>query len=81
MNGFSFDENGEPEGLDAVVRELAATPVGAALLKDQRTYAPGVGESAAPNPFAADSFNLTEQGRLMRASPETARRLAAAAKY
>jgi predicted RNase H-like nuclease (RuvC/YqgF family) len=31
------------------------------------------------NPFAKDSFNLTEQGKLLRESPEQARSLAAAA--
>lgn len=80
IDGFSFDENGRPQGLDGVVSAFAATPVGAALLKEKRGYSPGVGDSAGSNPFATDSFNLTEQGRLMRRSPETARRLREAAK-
>ncbi|MBQ6163701.1 MAG: hypothetical protein IK118_05275 [Clostridia bacterium] len=80
VDGFSFDKNGEPEGLDEIVGALAGTPAGAVLLREKRGYSPGVGESPSANPFAPDSFNLTEQGRLMRSSPETARRLAAAAR-
>lgn len=80
INGFSFDEKGLPEGLDEVVKELAGTPAGSVLLPQKRAYVPGRGESASANPFAPESFDLTEQGRLMRSSPELARQLAAAAK-
>ena len=80
IDGFTFDENGKPQELDAVVGALADTPAGEVLLREKRGYSPGVGERASANPFARDSFNLTEQGRLMRQSPQTARRLAEAAK-
>ena len=80
VTGFSFDENGRPTGLDEIVEAFAATPAGAYLLREKRAYSPGVGERADANPFAPGSFNLTEQGRLMRRSPETARRLAEAVK-
>ena len=43
-------------------------------------YAPAGGSGAGTaNPFARDTFNLTEQGRLFRENPTQAKELAAAA--
>lgn len=42
-------------------------------------YEPAGGRSPKKNPFAKESFNLTEQGRLFRENPEQARAMAAAA--
>ena len=39
----------------------------------------GGGNPPTVNPFAKDTFNLTEQGRLLRQYPEQAREMAAAA--
>jgi hypothetical protein len=41
---------------------------------------PSRASSAAPNPFASGSLNLTEQGRLMRENPDMAKRLREQAK-
>ncbi len=53
------------------------------LFKHQPTpiggYKPAGGGNPTKNPFAKDSFNLTEQGKLFRENPEQARALAAAA--
>ncbi|MBR1810253.1 MAG: hypothetical protein IJ766_01215 [Clostridia bacterium] len=79
VDGFLFDDAGKPADLETVVSELASTAAAAAIFPDRQTYAPAGGNSATDNPFSADSFNLTKQGRLWKESPETARRLAAAA--
>lgn len=42
-------------------------------------YEPSGGSTTVKNPFAKDSFNLTEQGKLLKENPAQARELAAAA--
>lgn len=39
----------------------------------------GGGGGGAANPFAKETFNMTEQGRLLKENPEQARSMAAAA--
>lgn len=48
--------------------------------KNKQQYTPNGGSGKqTQNPFAADTFNLTEQGRLLRENPEQARAMAAEA--
>ncbi len=45
----------------------------------QQQYTPANGNSSVPNPFAKDTFNLTDQGKLFKENPEQAKVLMAAA--
>lgn len=73
-------KDGSISGLDEQIKSLQESKP--FLFKDsqQPPYTPahGGGEGM-PNPFAKETFNLTEQGKLLRSSPEQARALAAAA--
>ena len=74
-------EDGKVTGLDDQLKALQETksflfkPVGG-----KPKYAPnGGGNAPTVNPFAKETFNLTEQGKLLRDNPEQAKALAAAA--
>jgi hypothetical protein len=74
-------QDGKVAGLDEQLKTLVESKP--FLFKNDGKppkYAPAGGSGGAgKNPFAKDSFNLTEQGKLLRESPEQARSLAAAA--
>lgn len=74
-------EDGKVTGLDDQVKALTESkpflfkPAGG-----KPAYSPNGGDDgSAKNPFAKDSFNLTEQGRLYRENPEQAQAMAAEA--
>ena len=73
-------DDGKVTGLD---EQLAALKKDKPFLFKQDQpgggYKPAGGGNPTKNPFAKDSFNLTEQGKLFRENPEQARALAAAA--
>lgn len=79
LDKFNFDKDGKPIGVDDVLKpmkeaspHLFKTPGGG--------YTPaGGGNPPAGNPFAKDTWNMTEQGKLFRENPAQARQLAAAA--
>lgn len=79
---FQFDKDGNPLNLDIIIQPFRSDK-GTSFLFEQnqhrQDYQPQ-GGSGTPgkNPFAKDSFNLTEQGKLLRENPEQARALAAA---
>ena len=86
----------EPDGTVVVVDGYARTPIldwAKSSLPQYRLKAPKPSGTGAPvgrsggdvpagikNPFARDTFNLTEQARLMRTDPDLANRLRDAAK-
>lgn len=74
-------DDGKITGLDEQLTALKQNKP--FLFKHQTTpiggYKPAGGGNPIKNPFAKDSFNLTEQGRLFRENPEQARALASAA--
>lgn len=80
LEKFTFDKDGNPVGITELVAEIKKdTPY---LLKQESSggYNPKAGNTpAGKNPFAKETFNLTEQGRLLRDNPEQAKQLAAAA--
>lgn len=79
LDKFSFDKDGKPIGVDDVLKPLKeASPH---LFKPENGgYNPaGGGNPPAKNPFAKDTWNMTEQGKLFRENPAQARQLAAAA--
>lgn len=80
IDAFRFDEAGRPLGLDELAAQYRHGSDTAFLFgAEGAVYRPAGGEEAHANPFARETFNLTEQGRLFRRDPAGARRLAAAA--
>lgn len=79
LDKFNFDKDGKPIGVDDVLKPMReASPH---LFKSEGGgYNPARGGNPpAKNPFAKDTWNMTEQGKLFRENPEQARQLAAAA--
>lgn len=73
-------DDGKVTGLDEQVKALQTNK--AFLFKTAsggNPYKPNGGSDPVKNPFTKETFNLTEQGKLLRENPEQARALAAAA--
>lgn len=80
LDKFTFDKDGKPIGVEDVVKPLKESSPHLFKAEPGADYKPnGGGAPPAKNPFAKDSFNLTEQGRLLKESPAQAQALAAAA--
>lgn len=79
LDKFTFDTDGKPIGIDDVIKPYKeSSPM--LFQKQQQMYKPGAGDSGGSvNPFAKDTWNLTEQGRLYKENPAQAREMAAAA--
>lgn len=81
LEKFTFDKDGKPVGIDDVLKPLKESSPH--LFKNAGGtggYNPaGGGNPPGNNPFAKETYNLTEQGRLFKQNPEQARQLAAAA--
>lgn len=80
---FNFDKEGKPIGVEDAVKPYKEDSTMAHLFKAESQkppYSPkDGGTGGTQNPFAKDTFNLTEQGRLMKENPAQAKELAAAA--
>ena len=74
-------EDGKVTGLDEQLKDLEKSkPFLFKTAGNKGGYEPKGGEGGGnKNPFAKETFNLTEQGRLLNSNPEQARALAAAA--
>lgn len=80
LDKFTFDKDGKPVGVDDVLKPLKEASPHLFKVDSGGGYKPaGGGNPSAKNPFVKESFNLTEQGRLLRDDPTRARELAAAA--
>lgn len=81
LDKFVFDKDGTPIGLEDVLKPMReASPHLFKAAGGTGGYKPaGGGNPPASNPFAKETFNLTEQGRLFKQNPEQARQMAAAA--
>ncbi|MDO4295028.1 MAG: phage scaffolding protein [bacterium] len=80
LDKFTFDRDGKPIGVDDILKPMKETTPHLFQKSGTGGYNPtGGGTPPAKNPFAKDSFNLTEQGKLLRENPAQARELAAAA--
>ena len=80
LDKFTFDKDGTPIGVDDILKPLKESSPHLFKAEPGAEYKPaGGGNPPAKNPFAKDSFNLTEQGRLLKENPEQAKVLAAAA--
>ena len=80
MDKITVDEDGKVSGVD---KELTAMQESKKFLfktnEVQVDYTPRSGKIKSINPFAKDTFNLTEQGQLLKDDPEKAKALAAEA--
>lgn len=78
---FNYDKDGNPIGLeDSVKPYKESIPHIFKGGKSGTDYTPaGGGEYTGKNPFAKETFNLTEQGKLLKTNPAQAKELAAAA--
>lgn len=79
---FTFDKDGNPVGVEEALKPYKEDSTMAHLFKEAKKppYAPhdgGTGGTA--NPFAKETYNLTEQGRLLKENPAQAKELASAA--
>lgn len=80
IDKFTFDKEGNPVGIDDVVKPLKESSPHLFKTEPGANYKPaGGGTPPSRNPFAKDSFNLTEQGKLLRENPAQAKALASAA--
>ena len=81
VDKFTFDKENKPIGIDDAIKPYKEDVTMAHLFKNDKpaNYRPQNGKNTGANPFAKESFNLTEQGRLLRENPAQARELAAAA--
>lgn len=80
LDKFTFDQAGNPVGIDDAVKPLKESFPHLFKAEPGADYKPaGGGTPPAKNPFAKDSFNLTEQGKLLRENPAQAKALASAA--
>lgn len=75
-----LSEDGKVHGLEEQLKSLQENK-GFLFKQEQREshYIPNKGGTLKKNPFLKDSFNLTEQGKLLKENPVQARELAAAA--
>lgn len=83
LEKFNFDKEGKPIGVEEVVKPYKDDAAMAHLFKQEQQKPPynpkDGGAGGVTNPFAKDTFNLTEQGRMLKENPAQAKELAAAA--
>ena len=83
LEKFNFDKEGKPIGVEEVVKPYKDDAAMAHLFKQEQQKPPynpkNGGAGGVTNPFAKDTFNLTEQGRMLKENPAQAKELAAAA--
>lgn len=85
LDKFTFDKDGAPIGVDDVLKPLKESSPH--LFKPQEgqsgqggyTPAGGAGGAGGNNPWKKESYNLTEQGRILKSDPVQAKQLASAA--
>lgn len=84
IDKFNFDKENKPIGVDDILKPYKEDTNMAHLFKQEQNQKPqynpaGGGAGTSKNPFAKDSYNMTEQAKLFKSNPEQARALAAAA--
>ncbi len=84
LEHFNFDAENHPIGLDEMLAPYRKDAAMAHLFQtepNKQAYHPngGNGGAGVRNPFAKETRNLTEQGKMLRENPEQARAMAAAA--
>lgn len=80
---FNFDRENRPIGLEEMLKPYKEDTAMVHLFRQEQRkppYKPQNGNAGGDNnPFAKETYNLTKQGELLKANPEQARAMAAAA--
>lgn len=82
LEKFTFDAEGKPIGVDDVLKPLKESSPHLFKQKEGTNYNPnagGTGGSGTVNPWKKETYNLTEQGKILRSDPVQAKQLASAA--
>jgi TolA-binding protein len=83
IDKFNFDKDNNPIGVEDTIKPYKADTTMAHLFKTEEKkppYSPTGGSGGNnKNPFAKDTYNMTEQAQLFKTNPEQARAMAAAA--
>lgn len=82
LDKFNFDKDGNPIGIDDVLKPLRESlPHLFKTESKSNGYNPagGSGSGDIVNPWKKESFNMTEQGRILKNDPVQAKQLASAA--
>jgi len=82
LDKFNFDKDGNPVGIDDVLKPLRESlPHLFKTESKPNGYNPagGSGSGSIVNPWKKESFNMTEQGKILRNDPVQAKQLASAA--
>lgn len=86
LSGVTMNEDGEPDtesiktAINAVLKDLPELRGQTADVGGRGSNPPGGGKPPMRNPWAAETWNLTEQGKLIRENPALAEQLRKAAK-
>lgn len=83
LDKFNFDKEGKPVGVEDAVKPYKEDAAMVHLFKQEQQKPPynpkNGGAGGTTNPFAKETFNLTEQGRILKENPAQAKELATAA--
>lgn len=80
LDKFTFDKDGKPIGVEDILKPMKESSPHLFKKYNLGGYDPAGGSGGQmKNPFAKETFNLTEQGKMLREDPAQARELAAAA--
>ena len=80
VDKFTFDKEGVPVGLDDILKPMKEASPHLFKADPGAFYKPnGGGNPPAANPWKAETYNLTEQGRIYKENPAMAKQLASAA--
>lgn len=80
LDKFTFDKDGKPVGIEELIKPYKESSPH--LFKSEEgkpVYNPTGGKPPVNNPWAKDTFNLTEQGRIYKENPAQAKQLASLA--
>lgn len=81
LDKFTFDKDGQPIGVDDIIKPIKTSSPHLFKVDQGGGYNPAGGQGAGGtnNPWKKESYNLTEQGRILKTDPAQAKQLAAAA--
>lgn len=81
IDKFTFDDTGKPVGVDDILNPLKESSPHLFKVEQNPGYNPSSGNGAGgeKNPWKKESFNLTEQGKILKTDPAKAKQLASAA--
>lgn len=82
LDKFTFDKDGKPIGVEDVLKPMRESAPHLFKSNGAGGYNPaagGAGSAGSNNPWKKETFNLTEQGKILKSDPAQAKQLASAA--